>query len=211
MKKSIIFTGLFITSLCLASHVFAQDSASNVKQQLKDKLYNLRTYQAKFTQTVTDSEGTVLQEAQGKIVMSQPNKLYWELLEPNESILLADGDTLWNIDSFMEQVVAYDQNLAIENNPLILLTDPYSKKWQDYNVAIAAEEFIIEPISANGSIEVLRLFFKGEKLLGLETRDTQQQTSRLTFSDIQQNKDILQSMFSFSLPIGYELDDQRNP
>ncbi|MEP1551068.1 MAG: outer membrane lipoprotein chaperone LolA [Paraglaciecola sp.] len=211
MKKTITCTWLLISSLCMTSQVFAQDSASDVKQELKDKLYNLRTYQANFTQTVTDSEGTVLQQAQGKIAMSQPNKLYWELLEPNESVLLADGETLWNIDSFMEQVVAYDQNLAIENNPLILLTDPYSQKWQDYKVAVADEQFIIEPISANGSIEVLRLFFKGEQLLGLETRDTQQQTSRLAFSDIQQNQDILQSMFSFSLPMGYELDDQRNP
>lgn len=211
MKKTITFTWLLISSLCLVSHVFAQDSANDVKQELKDKLYNLRTYQANFTQTVTDSEGTVLQQAKGKIAMSQPNKLYWELLEPNESVLLADGNTLWNIDSFMEQVVAYDQNSAIENNPLILLTDPYSQKWQDYSVAVSVEQFIIEPISATGSIEVLRLFFKGDQLLGLETRDTQQQTSRLAFSDIQQNKDIQQSMFSFSLPMGYELDDQRNP
>lgn len=211
MKKTITFTWLLISSFCLASQVFAQDSATDVKQELKDKLYNLRTYQANFTQTVTDSEGTVLQQAKGKIAMSQPNKLYWELLEPNESVLLADGNTLWNIDSFMEQVVAYDQSSAIENNPLILLTDPYSQKWQDYSVAVSVEQFIIEPISATGSIEVLRLFFKGDQLLGLETRDTQQQTSRLAFSDIQQNKDIQQSMFSFSLPMGYELDDQRNP
>ncbi|MEP2652593.1 MAG: outer membrane lipoprotein chaperone LolA [Paraglaciecola sp.] len=211
MKKTTTIIWLLISCVCLLNQAFAQGDANDVKQQLKDKLYNLRTYEANFTQTVTDSEGTVLQLAQGKIAMSQPNKLYWELLEPNESVLLADGDTLWTIDSFMEQVVAYEQNSAIENNPLILLTDPHSQKWQDYNVAVAAGQFIIEPISDNGSIEVLRLFFEGDELLGLETRDTQQQTSRLAFSDISQNGDILQSIFSFSMPIGYELDDQRNP
>ncbi|MFT2091138.1 outer membrane lipoprotein chaperone LolA [Paraglaciecola sp. 2405UD69-4] len=211
MKKLIYLTWLCVASVVLMGHGLAQNASADVKQQLKDKLYNLRTYQANFSQKVTDSEGTILQQAKGKIAMSQPNKLYWELLEPNESVLLADGKDLWNIDPFMEQVVAYDQNSAIENNPLILLTDPYSNKWQDFQVALSGQQFTIEPIADKSSIEVLRLFFEGETLVSIETRDTQQQTSRLVFTDIQQNKTIQESTFSFSMPAGYELDDQRNP
>ena len=57
----------------------------DAKQQLKIKLTSLATYQANFTQTVVDIENTLLQQATGRIVLQQPNKLYWELFEPNES------------------------------------------------------------------------------------------------------------------------------
>ena len=211
MKKFVSLTLLTFVSVMLISNAFAQTNLPNAKQQLKDKLYKLTSFKASFTQTVTDMENTVLQQAQGKIAMNQPNKLYWELLEPNESVLLADGKTLWNIDPFMEQVVADDQHGAIENNPLILLTDPDSHKWQDFNVVLESEHFVIQPVVPAGNIEVLRLLFNDDNLVGLETRDTQQQTSRLSFTDIQQNQPIQGARFTFTMPDGYELDDQRNP
>ena len=181
----------------------------NAKQQLKVKLALLASYQANFTQTVVDIENTILQQATGKLVLQQPNNLYWELFEPNESVLLADGTNIWNVDPFLEQVVVYGANTALENNPLILLTNPDSSKWQEFEVSHSDSQFIITPLTLNGGIESLRLVFKGDFLVELESQDGQQQKSLLLFDNIKQNNVLPADTFIFVMPDGYELDDQR--
>ena len=181
----------------------------DAKQQLKVKLAMLATYQANFTQTVVDIENTLLQQATGRIVLQQPNNLYWELFEPNESVLLADGDNIWNVDPFLEQVQVFAADTTLENNPLILLTNPDSSKWQEFEVSQSDSQFIITPRELNGGIESLRLVFNGDILVELESQDGQQQKSLLLFSEIKQNNALPVDTFIFVMPDGYELDDQR--
>ena len=198
---------LCITVLINSSFVLATDV--DAKQQLKVKLAMLATYQANFTQTVVDIENTLLQQATGRIVLQQPNNLYWELFEPNESVLLADGDNIWNVDPFLEQVQVFASDTTLENNPLILLTNPDSSKWQEFEVSQSDSQFIITPRELNGGIESLRLVFNGDILVELESQDGQQQKSLLLFSEIKQNNALPVDTFTFVMPDGYELDDQR--
>lgn len=198
---------LILTVILNSTVAFATDM--DAKQHLKSKLALLATYQANFSQTVTDVENTLLQQATGRIVLQQPNKLYWELFEPNESVLLADGDNIWNVDPFLEQVVVYGADAALENNPLILLTNPDSSQWQEFEVTQVDNQFIITPRELKGGIESLRLLFNGDILVELESQDGQQQKSLLLFSDIKQNKSLADDTFIFVMPNGYELDDQR--
>jgi outer membrane lipoprotein carrier protein len=198
---------LFITVLLNSTFTLATDI--DPKQQLKVKLAMLSTYQANFTQTVVDIENTLLQQASGRIVLQQPNNLYWELFEPNESVLLADGGNIWNVDPFLEQVVVYGSGAALENNPLILLTNPDSSQWQEFEVSQSDDQFIITPLVFNGGIESLRLVFDGDTLVELESQDGQQQKSVLLFTDIKQNHSLPVDTFIFVMPDGYELDDQR--
>ena len=198
---------LCITVLINSSFVLATDV--DAKQQLKVKLAMLATYQANFTQTVVDIENTLLQQATGRIVLQQPNNLYWELFEPNESMLLADGDNIWNVDPFLEQVQVFAADTTLENNPLILLTNPDSSKWQEFKVSQSDSQFIITPRELNGGIESLRLVFNGDILVELESQDGQQQKSLLLFSEIKQNNALPVDTFTFVMPDGYELDDQR--
>ena len=198
---------LFIAVLLNSTFVLCAET--DAKQQLKVKLALLATYQANFTQTVVDIENTLLQEAEGRIILRQPNNLYWELFEPNESVLLADGTNIWNIDPFLEQVVVYGANAALENNPLIMLTNPDSTKWQKFDVSRLDSQFIIKPRELNGGIESLRLVFNGDTLIEIESQDGQQQKSLLLFSEIEQNHSLPADTFRFVMPEGYELDDQR--
>jgi outer membrane lipoprotein carrier protein len=209
MNKLIQLKPLLLLLAVLYNSTYAQTNDLNAKQQLKVKLASLATYQANFTQTVVDIENTVLQQATGRIQLQQPNNLYWELFEPNESVLLADGEIIWNVDPFLEQVVVYGSDAALENNPLILLTNPDSSKWDEFEVIQSDAQFIITPLELNGGIESLRLLFKGDKLVELESQDGQQQKSLLSFSEIKQNKALAADTFIFVMPAGYELDDQR--
>ena len=205
LKQLILFTTVLLNS------TFVLASDLDAKQQLKVKLLKLQTYQANFTQTVVDIENTLLQQATGRIVLQQPNKFFWELFEPNESVLLADGNNIWNIDPFLEQVVVNDADIALENNPLILLTNTDSSQWQEFEVSQLDGQFIITPREPNGGIDSLRLVFNNDTLVELETQDGQQQKSSLLFSDIKQNHSLPADTFLFVMPDDYELDDQRQP
>ncbi|MDP5040331.1 MAG: outer membrane lipoprotein chaperone LolA, partial [Paraglaciecola sp.] len=176
---------------------------------LKQRLTQLHTFEAQFNQRVTDAQNTVLQEATGRIALQYPNKLYWQLYAPNESELIADGQTLWQIDPFMEQVVAVNQNAAIDNNPLILLTNPNGAAWDDFNVSEDNNEFSITPKQDQANVVELILTFNEAALVAMKIVDGQQQISALTFNDIKQNNKLNESLFIFKNNSNFELDDQR--
>jgi outer membrane lipoprotein carrier protein len=188
--------------------------AQTAEQRLKKRLADLKTFKATFTQTVVDLEGQVLQSADGVLQLSQPNKLYWELFEPNESLLIADGESLWNIDPFVEQATVFDQQQAIESNPMILLAQSTSDVWDKFSITLTEgeqnEDFRVEALSDDSQIAALVMSFIGDDLSKLTIIDRQQQTSTSLFSDIQQNISIESSVFVADIPDGYEIDDQRN-
>ncbi|MCF2947036.1 outer membrane lipoprotein chaperone LolA [Paraglaciecola aquimarina] len=208
---AIRFSFILCFSTLLNGFCYAQNA--DVQQLLQEKLVNFKSFQAQFTQIVVDIDKTVLQQANGMLYLQQPNKLRWELFPPNENTLIADGDTLWNLDPFLEQAVAYSQKAQIENNPLILLTDPKSSDWKNYQVTVENKKFVITPVgSANlGIVQLVLMFDNNEQLVSLETKDSQGQVSSLVFTKIKQNVTLAGSHFSFSLPTGWELDDQRAP
>lgn len=197
--------------LLLTSNVLLAQTA---EEQLKQRLADLKTFKATFSQTVVDLQGQVLQSADGLLQLSQPNKLYWELFEPNESVLIADGESLWNIDPFVEQATVFDQQQAIDSNPMVLLAQSNSDAWQNFSITQtiggSSEDFRVEALSYDSQIAALVLSFVGEELSKLTIIDRQQQTSTSLFSDIQQNIIIQPSVFEINIPDNYEIDDQRN-
>jgi outer membrane lipoprotein carrier protein len=201
---------LSTTLLVFSAHFTFAAQTADAADSLKNRLGNLHSFQAKFTQRVTDANGEVLQEATGNIVLQQPNRLFWQLDEPYESVMIADGQTLWNVDPFVEQVVAVEQAQAVKNNPLILLTQPHSDAWDAFNVSREEDRFIIQTVHTDSPITRLTLEFEGKALVALSMQDSQQQTSMLEFSDARQNQTIADSIFTFHLPQGFDLDDQRN-
>jgi outer membrane lipoprotein carrier protein len=205
-----LFSALsLLLSAFISSQVFAQ--AVDASLLLQQRLTQLHTFQAEFSQKVTDANATVLQEATGKIALQYPNKLYWQLYAPNESELIADGQTLWQIDLFMEQVVALNQDAAIDNNPLILLTNPKGAAWDDFNVTEKNNEFSIKPKQQQANVVELILSFKESSLVAMKIIDGQQQVSALTFNQIKQNQSIAETLFIFTNSQAFELDDQRTP
>lgn len=187
--------------------VFA--SENNEAQQLQNKLSAMKSYSANFIQVVTDVNSAVLQEAEGVIKMQQPHKLYWEVHPPNEATLVADGNTLWHLDPYVEQVIAMDQHNAVRNHPIMMLAESEKTNWDEYSVSIKEGAFIVSPKSENQQVKQLILSFKKNILSTIKVIDQQGQTNHLTFNNIRQNATISERVFQFSVPEGFELDDQR--
>ena len=94
MMKKIAITCALLSSL-VASSVWA-DAASD----LKSRLDKVSSFHASFTQKVTDGSGAAVQEGRGDLWVKRPNLFNWHMTQPDESILVSDGKTLWFYNPF---------------------------------------------------------------------------------------------------------------
>ncbi|GAA0852344.1 outer membrane lipoprotein chaperone LolA [Aliiglaciecola litoralis] len=221
MNKTSYLSLLLIASLCNPVMAVMQSPSTEATstsestlnlatKQLKVKLQQLKTFNASFTQKVTDGQGELVQESVGELTLKQPNLMIWQVNEPDENLLVADGETLWYSDPFVEQVTAVQQSQSVASNPVVLLTDPNNQSWSDFTVTYHQDHFMVTAKQPESQIAQLALYFDQQnQLTQLSFTDRQQQVSQLTFSDIRQNRPIGNEIFVFSVPDGFELDDQR--
>ncbi|WP_394224083.1 outer membrane lipoprotein chaperone LolA [Alteromonas gracilis] len=207
----------------LADPSAEQDSSAAASASLQALLSNMKQFRAGFAQTVVDAQQNVVHEAQGTLTMTRPNKLRWETTFPDETLLVADGEAVWNVDTFVEQVTVLSQANAIKDNPIVLLTSTDEATWSSFSInktkhASAAgntisdseERYQISPKEAGGQIVALTLTFNQEnELTSLDMLDAQQQVSTLVFNNIETRFPVPADTFSVEIPDSFIIDDQR--
>lgn len=208
------------------------DTNDSVSSSLQVLLSDMKQFRAGFDQTVVDAQQNVVHEAQGTLTMTRPNKLRWETTFPDETLLVADGEAVWNVDTFVEQVTVLSQANAIRDNPIVLLTSIDEATWSKFSInqlhsaSSAAEiennaannansdsvqkSYQITPKEEGGQIVTLTLTFNQEnELASLNMLDAQQQISTLVFKDIETRFPIPADTFSVDIPNSFIVDDQR--
>ncbi|WP_334020763.1 outer membrane lipoprotein chaperone LolA [Alteromonas sp. S015] len=201
------------------------DSASTSLQAL---LSEMKQFRASFAQTVVDAQQNVVHEAQGTLTMTRPNKLRWETTFPDDTLLVADGEAVWNVDTFVEQVTVLSQDNAIKDNPIVLLTSTDEATWSKFSISqmstgisadnsasnakndTALQSYQITPKEEGGQIATLTLTFNQDnELASLNMLDAQQQVSTLVFRNIETRFPVPADTFSVDIPDSFIIDDQR--
>jgi outer membrane lipoprotein carrier protein len=207
------------------------DIDTNDTAALKTLLGDMRQFRANFAQTVVDAQQNVVHEAQGVLTMTRPDKLRWETTFPDETLLIADGEAVWNVDTFVEQVTVLSQANAIKDNPVMLLTSTDDSTWSMFSISqldnalsqlleqknrsgqentSGLRSFQITPKQQGGQILTLTLTFNSDnELAALTMLDAQQQISTLTFSDIETTFPLAADTFEVEVPDSFIIDDQR--
>jgi outer membrane lipoprotein carrier protein len=197
--------------------------ANTAEVALQSLLSDMKQFRAEFAQTVVDADQNIVHEAQGVLTMTRPNKLRWETTFPDETLLIADGESVWNVDSFVEQVTVLSQSKAVEDNPIVLLTASDIATWNKFNirkvdtssvegddVAKQLSSFQVTPKELGGQIAALTLTFnQNNELAALNMLDAQQQTSTLVFKDIETRFPLAADTFTVAIPDSFIIDDQR--
>lgn len=183
---------------------------STHKAELKGLLARFENFQANFTQSITDVTGEELQSASGTILLVKPQKLRWEVAFPEESLLIADGKTVFNVDPFLEQVTLLEQDELTNNNPLMLLTTDDESQWQQVDVVFNEGYYILSSKDDDAIIETVTLKFNDKSTLTeLVSVDRQQQTNTIVFSKVQQNIALPNDIFTYDIQSNWVVDDQR--
>jgi outer membrane lipoprotein carrier protein len=213
VKPSVKFLFILSASIITLLHSAWAADSGDASAGLKQKLAVLTSFSAQFKQTVRDEKNQVIQEASGQILMSRPDKLRWQTDAPDETLLIADGKSVWHLDYFVEQVTILSQDNVIENNPMVLLTSSDDKVWKSFAITPYAEGeqqgYRVKPLSGQGQIQQLFIYFDKEMLSSLVMKDSQGQTSRIVFSAQQLAPKIEVGAFSVTVPDNFMVDDQR--
>jgi outer membrane lipoprotein carrier protein len=219
MRLKYIFAGSAFLYMLSAFGISALADDISAQDELQQTLSNLNHLSANFKQTVIDGEDIVY-EATGKLFLAKPGKVRWETEFPDEALMIADGTSIWNIDSFVEQITVLDQAKSVENNPIVLLTSEDSSAWDDFSITKLKDldklgfsgvthGYAIQSLQESPQIQMLSLYFNGDEIIGMSTLDAQGQLSQLAFKDVETKSALNASLFEVKVPDNYTVDDQR--
>jgi len=218
LSTAVLLANVSFSSFALQTNqpsVSVQESSSNIsdaKTTLMEKLGTIKYFSADFTQQVLDADGNELKNASGTLAVKKPNLVYWNTAEPDESLIVSDGETLWFLDPFVEQVSAFLIDKALMNTPILLLTSSDPELWHHYSVSSMHENnFLIHANDTNSQVRTLELRFKDNinELDSFTILDATGQLSTFKLSKLEQNISPDSALFNFIIPEGIELDDQR--
>ncbi|ROV61018.1 outer membrane lipoprotein chaperone LolA [Vibrio ponticus] len=180
------------------------------QQELSERLQLTDGFSADFAQRVTSPEGDVVMEGQGEVEIARPSLFRWTTTLPDENVLVSDGKTLWYYSPFIEQVSIYWQEQATEQTPFVLLTRNRASDWDNYNVVQQGDTFTLTPTAVDSNQGQFKLEINDKGAVkGFSVIEQDGQTSAFTFSNIDLSKPKA-NRFTFTIPEGVEVDDQRN-
>ena len=196
----------FIAACALALPLLAHAGGVD---RLKAFIAGARSAEADFTQTVTDRNGRVTQQASGRMAFARPGKFRWDYSKPYEQVIVGDGAKLWLYDTDLDQVTVKPLGEVIAGTPAALLAgDNAIEKYfalKNAGEAGGLEWLEASPKTRDTSFERIRMGFKGDLLMQMELFDTFGQRTTLKFGRMVRNPSIPPSRFTFTPPKGADL------
>ncbi|MCW8335657.1 outer membrane lipoprotein chaperone LolA [Vibrio paucivorans] len=198
MKKLLVL-------LCLSFSVIAAP-----KDELSSRLALNEGFSADFSQKVVSPDGETVMEGEGTVEIARPSLFRWTTSLPDENVLVSDGKTLWYYSPFIEQVSIFWQEQATEQTPFVLLTRNRASDWDNYKVSQQGDRFTLIPTAVDSNQGQFQIDINEKGVVnGFNVIEQDGQRGLFTFQNVKVGKPN-DDRFTFIIPDGVEVDDQRN-
>jgi len=198
------FAAFALATLACAARADAVDT-------LRAFVRDVQSGSADFTQTVTSPDGARTKTSSGSFEFARPNRFRFEYKKPFEQVIVADGQKVWIYDRDLNQVSSRKLSQAIGATPAALLAGGDLDK-----------DFVLEalpdrdglawveaaPRADGGTLQSVRVGFRGKELAAIEIRDAFGQTSLLRFGKMATNQPPSALRFQFTIPPGADVIEQ---
>ncbi|MCX5918679.1 MAG: outer membrane lipoprotein chaperone LolA [Deltaproteobacteria bacterium] len=154
------------------------------------------------------------QSSEGTVYFKKPGKMRWAYQKPFKQEIISDGKALWNYRAEDKQAMVSQMSQAVQGKvPSTFLAGLGNLK-RDFRARWAKERSGKEPYSLEltpqeiqGSLEKLFLLVDREsyKILQAKIQDVMGNTTQITFSKIQFDNRLSDSLFTFTPPPGVEV------
>lgn len=188
--------------------LFCAGAMADAAGDLQQRVGALPHFQAEFQQVVVDQEGQTLQQGEGSLAVATPDQFRWHQVQPEESLILSDGQVVYVYDPLLEQVSLYGVDQALVQSPLSLLSDLDPEAWEQYQISQQGDCYRLEPKEAQG-IQAMSLCFQQDTISTLALEDSQGLTTTMTLTQFSQAEPD-NATFTFEPPEGTLIDDQRS-
>lgn len=210
MKKWFNAAMLSVSAMGFSALAFSNMAFATPQQELSDRLQLNDGFSATFTQEVTSPDGDVVMEGEGNVEISRPSMFRWVTTLPDENVLVSDGQNLWYYSPFIEQVSIYNQEQATEQTPFVLLTRNRASDWDNYSVNQTGDVFTLVPTAVDSTQGQFQINIDSKGIVhGFNVIEQDGQKGSFVFDNIKVGKPA-SDRFTFVVPDGVEIDDQRN-
>ncbi|HSW69976.1 MAG TPA: outer membrane lipoprotein chaperone LolA [Gammaproteobacteria bacterium] len=201
-----IFFGIVLTSLFSCAYAISDT------ETLTHLLNTIRSMQADFTQTVTDTKGKILNRSDGKMSLERPGKFRWEVARPNPQLIITNGRKIWIYDADLEQVTVRYLNQETSEAPALLLSNANETLAKDFQVQLAsgpnAQGFLLTPKDKGSMFETIQLRFDNQQITQMQLQDHLGHVTMIQFKHVVTNNRLSPSLFQFKAPASVDVIDE---
>ncbi len=196
-----------LSGVALLSAVVVQ--AATGTEKLDAFTQNVMTFQANFEQTVFDANGQEMETASGTVLLSRPGKFRWDYVTPYPQLIVADSEKIWFYDVDLEQVTVKSQSEALLDSPATLLSGEAAPADKYTITEVPSEDGFsnvqLSPKDEEAGFQTVMLVFGENGLHQMIMKDNFDQTTKITFSDVVENSELVKDAFVFTPPEGVDV------
>lgn len=166
------------------------------------------SFRAEFEEEVRDADQRLVETSIGTVSLKRPGRFRWNYSTPYELLVLSDGERLWMYDAELAQatVTALDENAT---SPAMLLSGDGSFD-EGFEVR---ETFVLDgrpwvrltPRVPDGEFREVSIRFDAGLPDVVEFVNALNETTRITFSDVEVNPALDDRLFEFRRPRGVDV------
>jgi outer membrane lipoprotein carrier protein len=194
----------------LASVSFGAAADSVAREQLQRFFDEVVSFQANFSQVLYDERGDLVEESSGRVYLRRPGQFKWDYAPPSGQLILSDGEEIVIYDAELEQVTIRSFESALAQVPTLVLVQDGANLEAHFEVIDMEAEggldwVAVRPRDEDAGYEELRIGFRGSRLAGIQLLDGLGQTTRLGFTDSEENAELDADTFRFVPPEGVDV------
>lgn len=194
-------------AMLVAAAMAHADAVDTLREFVRDA----KSGRAEFTQTVTSPDGSKKKNSGGSFEFLRPERFRFAYAKPFEQIIVSDGRKVWLYDVDLNQVSVRPAGQALGATPAALLAGASIDK--DFELAALPARDGLDWVQATprvkeGSVQQLRVGFRGKTLAALELVDAFGSRSLLQFKDVVLNPKLAEETFRFTPPKGVDVIEQ---
>ncbi|MGH8114032.1 MAG: outer membrane lipoprotein chaperone LolA [Rhodanobacteraceae bacterium] len=202
MRKWIVFIVLSL----LAGGAFA---ATDARARLDTFANGLHALRGDFTQTVYDAHGNITGSSHGKLALEAPRLFRWQVTDPYQQLIVADGHKVWVYEPDLQQVTVRDQGAEEAHSPLTVLTDlsQLDNEFKATNVGMrdGLDWLRLVSRSKDPQFEYADIGFDATGPRRMVFKDTLGNRTEIAFSGWQRNPELPAGTFTFVPPKGTDV------
>lgn len=204
---------VFVRSLLIAAVVGVSVPAfAGALDELQAFLTQAQSARGAFTQQLLQQDRRVTESGSGTFAFSRPGRFRWEVREPFEQLLVADGERLYFYDKDLNQVTVRSLHTALESTPAAIL----------FGSADLDRGFVLREMPARNGLAWLEALprerdsgfqridfgFRDGLPVVMEILDAFGRTTRFEFRDIVRDARLPPETFRFAPPAGADIVEQ---
>lgn len=187
---------IFLMSLFFLSFV-AQ--AKTPAEELENKLNQINSMQADFVEKISKAKMHSNKEQRGHMALSRPGKFRWDVLKPQQQLIIADGKYLWIYDADLAQVTKEKLDYRTLGVPQLLLSGSITSLESIFTISKNDNAwFELKPKSHDDAYQWIKLYFDKNGLKSMQILDQLGQLNTIDFQNIKINSHPSPSLFRFT-------------